>query len=91
MAFSLRSQRDPSAAPRLRHYPDESDSAFAFAHAAHKTGAAQRITIPVSIYNAWVMLGFGGRRALRETIQLFGREGGGEREGQGGFPGKEIQ
>lgn len=39
--------------------------------------AAKHITIPVSIYSAWVMLGFRGCWALWETFQLLRREGGG--------------
>lgn len=87
VAFSQRSQSDPRQ-PLLSVVTLMNQRAF-FAEHKKKISilvlavAAECITSPVSIYSAWVMLGFGGCWALWETIQLFGRETGGvSRQGE---------
>lgn len=75
----------PSSAAPLCHDPDESEGTLVHAtkrkfSISVRAAAAQRITIHIRIYSAWVMLGFGGCWALWETIQLFRREGGVSRQ-----------
>lgn len=87
VALRLRFQSDPQSPPlsivtRMNH-----SRATTQTHTLKKISiwcfavAAECITIPVSIYSAWVMLGFGGCWVLWDTIQLLGREGGVSRQG----------
>lgn len=79
LAFKSEISKWPLSALALCHGPDESQSAQHYTHTKKKISilvlAVAAECIPVSIYSAWVMLGFGGCWALWETIQLLGWKG----------------